>query len=46
MPNIGTTEVLIISAVLIVLFGGQRIPEFIRSMGTSVNEFRNAVRED
>ena len=46
LNNIGTTEVLILSAVLVILFGGKRIPEFVRSMGTSVNEFKNAVRDD
>ena len=46
LGNIGTTEVLILCAVLVVLFGGKKIPEFVRSMGTSVNEFRSAVRED
>lgn len=46
LSSIGTTEVLVVSLVLIVLFGGKRIPEFIRSLGDSVSEFRTAVKED
>lgn len=47
MPSsIGTTEVLIVAAVLLVLFGGKRIPMFVRSLGDSVGEFRNAVKDN
>lgn len=45
LQNIGTTEVLIVCAVLVVLFGGKSIPNFVRSMGQSVTEFRSAVKE-
>ena len=40
LSSIGTTEILVVSLVLIVLFGGKRIPEFVRSLGDSVSEFR------
>lgn len=46
LNNIGTTEVLIVCGVLLVLFGGKRIPMFVRSMGDSVNEFRNSVKSE
>jgi sec-independent protein translocase protein TatA len=44
--NFGTTEVILIAVVLIILFGGKRIPEFVRSLGQSVKEFRKAVKEE
>ena len=44
--SIGTTEIIIIAVVLIILFGGKKIPEFVRAMGDSVKEFRTAVKDD
>ncbi len=42
MPNIGGMEwVLIILAVLI-LFGGRKIPEFMRGLGRGIREFNDA----
>lgn len=40
--NIGTTELIIIAVVLILLFGGKRIPEFMKGIGEAVKEFRRA----
>ena len=44
--SIGTTEIIIIAVVLILLFGGKKIPEFVRAMGDSVKEFRGAIKEE
>lgn len=44
--NIGTTEIIIIAVILLILFGGKRIPEFVRSLGESIREFRKASKED
>jgi sec-independent protein translocase protein TatA len=46
MPTIGSTEIIIIAIVILVLFGGKRIPEFVRSMGDAVREFKKAVKDD
>jgi sec-independent protein translocase protein TatA len=43
--NIGTTELLIVAAVLLVLFGGRKLPELARGVGDSIKEFRKAVKE-
>lgn len=45
LSGIGTTEIVIVSAVLMVLFGGKKLPELARGMGDSIKEFRKAVRE-
>jgi sec-independent protein translocase protein TatA len=44
--NIGLPEIIVIAVVLILLFGGKRIPEFIRGMGEAVKEFRKAAKEE
>ena len=46
MPQIGSTEIIIIAVVVMILFGGQKIPEFVRSMGKAVREFKKSVRDD
>lgn len=46
LKNIGTTEIIVIAVVLLILFGGKRIPEFVRSLGNSVKEFRKAIKDE
>ena len=43
--NLGITEVLIILAVLILLFGAKRIPDLARSLGRSISEFKKGRKE-
>lgn len=43
LNGIGTTEVVVVSLVLLVLFGGKKLPELARGMGDSIKEFRKAV---
>jgi sec-independent protein translocase protein TatA len=44
--NLGTTEIIVIAVVIILLFGGKKIPELVRAMGEAVKEFRRAIKED
>jgi len=44
--NLGTTELIVIALVVIILFGGRKIPELVRAMGDAVKEFRGAIKED
>lgn len=44
--NIGLPEIIIVAVVLLLLFGGKRIPEFIRGMGEAVKEFRKASKDE
>jgi len=39
-------ELLIILLIVLVLFGGKKIPELARSIGTSIREVKNGVRGD
>jgi sec-independent protein translocase protein TatA len=40
---IGSTEILIIAAVVLVLFGGAAIPKFARSLGKAQKEFKDGL---
>jgi sec-independent protein translocase protein TatA len=44
--NIGTTEIVIIALLIIILFGGKKIPELMRGIGESIKEFRKASKEN
>ena len=41
----GVPEVLLIVFVVILLFGGKKLPELARSLGKSVNEFKKGQAE-
>lgn len=45
MFGLGTTELLIILVVVILLFGASRLPELAKSVGVSMKEFKKATRE-
>lgn len=40
---IGTGELLVIFGIILVLFGGKKLPELARSLGMGVREFKNAM---
>ncbi|HJV19524.1 MAG: twin-arginine translocase TatA/TatE family subunit [Sphingobacteriia bacterium] len=42
MGNLGFQELLIIGVVVLVLFGGRKIPEFMRGLGKGIREFNDA----
>jgi sec-independent protein translocase protein TatA len=44
MGRIGTTEILIILAVVLLLFGGKKIPELMKGLGSGMNEFKKASK--
>jgi sec-independent protein translocase protein TatA len=45
MGNIGTTEIILIIAVLFLFFGAKKIPELAQGLGKGIREFRKASRE-
>jgi len=45
MGNIGATELIIIALLLILFFGGRKIPEFIRGVGEAMKEFKKGASE-
>ena len=42
----GLTEILLILGVVILLFGGKKIPEFMKGLGTGIKEFKNAAKDE
>jgi len=44
--SMGTTEIIIVAIVLIVLFGGKKLPELAHGIAQSIKEFRKAYKEE
>jgi sec-independent protein translocase protein TatA len=42
MGNLGFQELLIIGVVILVMFGGKKIPEFMKGLGKGIREFNDA----
>ena len=42
MGNLGFQELLIIGVVILVMFGGRKIPQFMRGLGKGIREFNDA----
>ncbi|HSD64641.1 MAG TPA: twin-arginine translocase TatA/TatE family subunit [Ignavibacteriaceae bacterium] len=43
--NLGMGELLIIMVVVLVLFGGKKIPEIARNLGKGISEFKKGVND-
>lgn len=39
-------ELFIIVAIVVLLFGGKKIPELAKGLGKGIKDFKNAVKED
>lgn len=46
LSNIGLTEIIIVALILLILFGGKRLPEFGRGLGEAIKEFRKALKSE
>jgi len=42
----GPTEIVLIVLVLLLLFGGRKIPELMRGLGQGMKEFKKATKEE
>ncbi len=43
--NLGTGEVIAIVAIILLLFGGRKIPELMRGLGKGVKSFKQGMNE-
>lgn len=43
---IGSSELFIVAAIVLLLFGGKKIPELMRSMGQGVHYFKKGMNEE
>ena len=42
MGKLGTTEIILIVAVILLIFGGKKLPELMRGLGRGMREFKDA----
>lgn len=41
---IGTGEIIVILCIVLLLFGGKKLPEFAKSLGQGIREFKKACQ--
>ncbi|HNY53766.1 MAG TPA: twin-arginine translocase TatA/TatE family subunit [Bacteroidales bacterium] len=46
MGRIGLTEIILILLVVVLLFGGRKIPELMKGIGQGMKEFKKASKVD
>ncbi len=42
--GLGGTELIIIGIIILLLFGGKKIPELMKGLGKGINEFKNSSK--
>jgi sec-independent protein translocase protein TatA len=43
--NFGTTEMLVVLAIVVLLFGAKRIPDLMRGFGEGIKSFKEGMRD-
>ena len=43
---IGPMQVILIIAIVVLLFGGKKIPELMKGLGSGIKEFKNAAKDE
>ncbi len=46
MFNFGVQELLLIAVIILIIFGGRKIPELMRGLGQGIREFKKASNID
>ncbi len=46
MGKIGLTEIILVLVVVVLLFGGRKIPELMKGIGQGMKEFKKASKYD
>lgn len=46
MFGLGIQEILVIAFIILLLFGGKKIPEMMRGLGRGVKSFKEGMKED
>ena len=42
----GMTEIIIVLVIVIILFGGKKIPEIAKGLGKGIKDFKKAIKDD
>ena len=45
LGNIGAGEIVIVALVVLLLFGGKKIPELLKGLGKGVKSFKDGMKE-
>ena len=45
LGNIGTGEIIIIALIVLLLFGGAKIPELMKGLGKGVKSFKDGLKD-
>ena len=43
---IGTGEIILIALVLLLIFGGKKIPELLKGIGKGISQFKRGIKEE
>lgn len=43
---IGPPQIILIAVIILLLFGGRKIPELMRGLGSGIKEFKDASKDD
>jgi sec-independent protein translocase protein TatA len=46
MPNVGPTEIIVVLALVLIIFGPKRLPELGHSLGKGIREFRSSISSE
>lgn len=44
--SLSPSHVIIVLVILLLMFGGKKIPELMKGLGSGIKEFKDAVKED
>jgi len=45
LGGVAPSELIVVVAIALLLFGGKKIPELMKGLGTGIKEFKQATRE-
>jgi sec-independent protein translocase protein TatA len=46
LGEIGMPQILLVLVIILLLFGGKKIPELMKGLGSGVKEFKNAAKDN
>ena len=46
LSGIGTTEIVVLAVIMLLLFGGKKLPEFAKGAADAVKEFKQAAKDE
>lgn len=44
--NIGSTEIIVVAVLILIFFGGKKLPEMAKGIGEAISEFKKSSKDD